>query len=69
MSWQPIETAPKDGTRILGWSEKHVWKGIHTCYWGRDGELNPSRWHGGHCRIGHIDQPTHWMQLPEPPQT
>lgn len=62
MEWQPIETAPRDGTRILlfreGW---HV--NCAVGYWRID-------WHefapvGGEC----FPQPTHWMPLPPPPST
>lgn len=64
MEWQPIETAPKDGTRILAWDGRS----IHVAYWGWDNPANRLAWLGGHCRIDHIDQPTHWMPLPEPPR-
>jgi hypothetical protein len=36
-------------------------------YWGRSNALNRPAWIGGHCRVDHIDQPTHWMPLPDPP--
>lgn len=65
--WQPIETAPRDGSRVLVWSKHYIWNGVYTAYWGRNGELNPFSWIGGHCRVSHIDHPTHWMPLPEPP--
>jgi hypothetical protein len=64
VEWMPIETAPKDGTRVLVWSDKHAWRGIGIAYWGRNNPLNRLAWIGGHCRIDHIDQPTHWMPLP-----
>jgi len=64
--WQPIETAPKDGTTILGYGR---YLGILPVYWGRTGELNPLAWLGGHCRVHHIEQPTHWMPLPIPPSS
>jgi hypothetical protein len=63
--WQPIETAPKDGTVILVWSRR---LGMLPAFFGRTDEINPPAWHGGHCRVNHIDQPTHWMRLPEPPK-
>lgn len=58
--WQPIETAPKDGTRVLV-ADENVWMAVARnwpCngYWIEDAasgmRLNP---------------PTHWMPLPSPP--
>jgi hypothetical protein len=64
--WQPIETAPKDGTEIMVWPVRGmkgktfleayhdgtswVWCSIH---YGTTNEINP----------------THWKYLPEPPKT
>ena len=72
MEWQPIETAPRDGT--------HIWVYMEECqieaWW--DGE----EWycvrlalHGcGYCSwrdhaSSRDDAPTHWMPLPDPPQS
>ena len=68
MDWQPIETAPKDGTKVLVWSNSNVWNEPDVAYWGRSNPLNQPAWAGGHCRVSHIDQPTHWMPLPPPPK-
>jgi hypothetical protein len=59
LEWQPIETAPKDGTIVLlvidhgKWGEK-VWTGL---------------WDDGWMVIyGKArNAPTHWMPLPAPP--
>ena len=56
--WQPIETAPKDGREILGWF----------------GSASVIRWHIGTESFWtdgfmRLREPTHWMPLPEPPET
>jgi hypothetical protein len=53
-TWQPIETAPKDGTRILLWcgSKAHTFVG----QWSR-GSWVGAKYH----------TPTHWIPLPAPP--
>lgn len=60
-SWRPIETAPKDGTEIILYEdfEPIICKG----FWSTDGD----EWR--HNRGGLWKMPTHWMPLPEPPQT
>lgn len=55
--WQPIETAPKDGSDILA-----HWKASgtsHVVYYAL------GRWCDD-CD-DEISTPTHWMPLPEPP--
>ncbi len=73
--WQPIETAPKDGTHILlfieskiieGWWEKREYDGP----WPMVLELWKTIWlseHGCGCCAEDNDDPTHWMPLPEGP--
>ncbi len=64
--WRPIETAPKDGRRILlTWCRlqhaKNSWGTV------RIGKWSGSQWAldmAGHFRL----DCTHWMPLPEPPQ-
>lgn len=64
--WQPIETAPKDGTNILVFTPKGkaragVVCGIHCGWWTTlFDEWTTS---DGDCEM----DPTHWMPLPEPP--
>jgi hypothetical protein len=57
--WQPIETAPKDGTTILGfWCNGEMHTGS-IC----NGEWIPAWEH----QNNNWDIPTHWMPLPPPP--
>ena len=65
-SWQPIETAPKDGTRI--WVYRPV-VNKYTNHIGVDYWAHPSD--GLDCcwmRSPMMCPPTHWMPLPEPPK-
>jgi len=66
-NWQPISTAPKDGTRILcvtgGDLVIAVWdddSSDRPSWRTRDGEM-PWWWYREH-------QPQYWMPLPEPPK-
>lgn len=58
--WQPIETAPKDGTRFLaawpdGRREIALWS--HNAWWS-----------AGTGWLRHSKEPTDWQPLPEPPK-
>lgn len=59
--WQPIETAPRDGTWLLLTGEGHVGAGLWL--FGEWRDLGDIGWGG-------MTEPTitHWMPLPEPPQ-
>lgn len=68
MIWQPISTAPKDGTLILGFAiidtQTGNWKMrimSHDHYAEVGMRQNWSGW--GDSWVG----PTHWMPLPKPP--
>ncbi len=62
MCWQPIETAPKDGTGILAYNP--FFGAYNTAY--TDGEwpcgfsVGCGQW---------FPKPTHWMPLPPAPNT
>lgn len=76
MEWQPIETAPKDGTEFQAWLilENDKLHGFWEprCKYNEDGIL------GIWGRIDYDEEdwdytyfqlvPTHWMPLPEPPK-
>lgn len=69
--WQPIETAPKDGSAIL------IWQPDRSKYWGL-GNFDDLRYAIGYWRVADkigswgnrnsaVVNPTHWMPLPAPP--
>lgn len=80
-AWQPIATAPRDGTDIIvGYDFASIWV-VHVAFWNDQnsyGEKLPE----GHEEIGwwsyiensvtqtllaNSNMPTHWMPLPTPP--
>ena len=69
--WQPIETAPKDGTRILLWDTDEVviakWDDISMG--GAEGwQIAVVNMLSGLKHYEAAFNPTHWMPLPEPPR-
>lgn len=63
--WQPIETAPMDGTDILLWFGHSVgW--ISLCKWYQKKKRGWC-WVCSYDHKAHLWEPTHWMPLPEPP--
>lgn len=83
MNWKPIETAPRDGSRILvfsswDWSDSS-WSDLQpewiTCVWREDASIDEDDNDvGGFISVTHnpykdiAKNPTHWMPLPPPPQ-
>jgi hypothetical protein len=80
MKWQPIESAPRDGTKILGFSPEF---GQRETLMGRYQKGSPgyARWEEGDGPLNYgwdwvepisnsafTWEPTHWMPLPEPPK-
>lgn len=63
MNWQPIETAPKDGTWILlsGCSFGHNMRVGRWYFWSDTQGCDWSDYNNRGFK------PTHWMPLPEPP--
>lgn len=73
-AWLPIETAPKDGTRIMVFCP---WVGVcgpanwDVCWFAKKPRPFWTHWGEriwGTSRVRE-DQPTHWMPLPDPPQS
>lgn len=58
--WKPIETAPKDGTKILVWCPSaHGLDELYAvCAYHED---------AGFC-VCELREPTHWQPLPQPPE-
>ncbi len=75
MDWQPIETAPRDGTWFLltGGQIRYGWDGDtqpSVVCGQRTSEFGDESWQfawydGGY--YGEYEHPTHWMPLPPPP--
>jgi hypothetical protein len=62
--WQPIETAPKDGTNILAWGPH----GTGCLVVGFDEAVHPAwPWHTLDGLNYSLTTFTHWMPLPAPP--
>ena len=61
MTWQPIETAPKDGSPFIGlWTS--FWQSYEIRTWWNDG-----RWESPFETEENDSFPIFWMPLPEPP--
>lgn len=66
MNWQPIETAPKDGTPVLLFTGEGILEAYYLY-----GEWNQSACHSTYEGAGGVViscKPTHWMPLPEAPK-
>lgn len=65
--WQPIETAPKDGTIIFveAYDHARLTGPVHSGYWSPAYEGGPYAWVEDYDYK--ICDPTHWMPLPQPP--
>lgn len=72
--WQPIETAPKNGTHLLLFfpHENTIEVGYWDCYYAETGRgyEGCSAWCCSEYQPAAMafDEPTHWMPLPEPPE-
>lgn len=62
--WQPIETAPKDGTlfSVKGDPNSHDWATFHARF-----KAWPNGSSGWQTDDGCDLEPTHWMPLPDEP--
>lgn len=66
MNWQPIETAPKDGTTVIAFMPSEEPSLAYCAGAGRSRD-------GGDWWVwterSYVGRPTHWMPLPAPPKT
>lgn len=77
MEWLPIETAPKDGTAVLGYfgqtagdEPPDMAVTRYVVRLRKSGALSKrSGWYSTEDPPMAFDDPTHWMPLPDPPQT
>lgn len=71
--WQLIETAPRDGSRVLIYAKPDM--AVAQWYRGEDGDEIEAFWAvwDGHDFIPafrrNLMTPTHWAEEPEPPPT
>lgn len=67
--WQPIETAPKDGTAVLIFAPatSELDAVIQVAHFTRNGYPSVNRWVEFHGEGYETYEPTHWMALPSPP--
>jgi hypothetical protein len=68
--WRPIESAPRDGTPVIGWvdSSKGLPSGVMYVVWWREG--HDGRWCFFESGRGesYSVYPSFWRPLPAPPQ-
>jgi hypothetical protein len=66
--WQPIETAPKDGTRIIVAKQSgYVMAWASSAYWFERQYKDREKYSGWTDGFDTLATPTHWMPLPAPP--
>jgi hypothetical protein len=69
--WQPIETAPTDGTWVLVWGPSQRWSSVMMAWFALNHRSGKAYWKDSTEWDDYElvdDQPTHWMPLPEPPK-
>ena len=81
MEWQPIATAPEDGTVVLLFSPRNGagsgswysrtfqrWEGVDDTTQKLVRVNDPSKWHSTSEEGSDMGRPTHWMPLPPSPR-
>lgn len=66
-AWQPIETAPRDGSFVLIFSPVALEPLLYIASFNEfEEDLDPGEWTDPSLYL--VPDPTHWMPLPEPPR-
>ncbi|MDE2000335.1 MAG: DUF551 domain-containing protein [Burkholderiales bacterium] len=65
-AWQPIATAPSDGTHVLIWGPRWGFQVATITDYGRE-PFDTRNCHSPWSRNPDVARPTHWMPLPAPP--
>lgn len=81
--WQPIETAPKDGTNIIAWVTRATWDVgedvmsmretrrpfVCAVYWDKRSNFGDGAWRVSEDFDLMVEaEATHWTPLPDPPK-
>jgi len=67
--WQPIETAPKDGTRVILWLKDECFPALAAWIMFCPDDEEPGWYVFEMGQYGDdFNEITHWMPLPEPPK-
>jgi hypothetical protein len=70
MEWRPIETAPRDGTEVVGSAWWIMDDGAYRLGWMAEGYLCGDRWAFASFDLNEDEysKPTHWKPLPAAPE-
>lgn len=63
--WQPIATAPTDGTKVLVYSD--TWDEVGCAYCSYSNSKLPPMWYWDHDDLEEVIHVTHWMPKPDKP--
>ncbi len=69
MDWQPIDTAPRDGSTVLAW--RADWERPSFVRWALSARTGTGCWNDADRSDGcslEEEPPTHWLRLPPLPQ-
>jgi hypothetical protein len=64
--WQPIETAPKDGTTVIVYDPAYAQPVVPGAWDSEEEAEGGQTWRASDAEWDRLN-PTHWMPLPAPP--